>query len=204
MHHTLKYFFAILLFIISFSAFSNESIWKKSYSLEAKGDYKHAAATLTPLISRQKNEYALLRYAYLTYLQGNYKDSISSYQKAIDLYPDSIDARLGITLPLISQKRWRQVKRYTIQVLHKSRWNYTAHIRLMMSEEGMHNWDVLAKHAKQVAAVYPTDATALVYLARANIWQGNTRAALNAYTQVLNRLPSHIEASQFISKNKKH
>ncbi|VAW61395.1 hypothetical protein MNBD_GAMMA09-753 [hydrothermal vent metagenome] len=207
MYHNVKkisslLFSAILLLLISSSAHSNETVWTQSLKLEAQKNYEQAAVVLTPLIENNSDEYALLRSAYLSYMQGEFNDSISQYLEAIDLNPKSIDARLGVTLPLIAQRRWRQVKRYTYEVLRQSHWNYTAHIRLLIAEEGMRNWKDLASHAKQIAEIYPSDATALVYLARANIWLSNTRAAINAYKEVLKRSPAHIEARQFIAVNK--
>ncbi len=55
---------------------------------------------------------------------------------------------------------------------------------------------------KIVFTRYPADTTARVYLARAYLWQGNTRAAINAYTEVLKRTPAHAEARQFIIDNR--
>ena len=101
----------------------------------------------------------------------------------------------------MAQQRWRQVKSYSLQVLHLSHWNYTAHVRLMIAEEAMRNWSALDKHAAQLSRAYPSDATVFVYLARANAWQGDVAAAKAAYKKVLVRVPGHIEASDYM-KNK--
>ncbi|HHO58917.1 MAG TPA: tetratricopeptide repeat protein [Thiotrichales bacterium] len=200
MHPLKNYLTATLFFLLSFSAQADESVWQKSYALQAKGDYAGAANVLKAA-STAGDEFSVLRLAYLSYLQGNYGDAIDRYQQAIDMNPESIDARLGITLPLMAQKRWKQVKHYCMQVLRQSHWHYTAHVRLMIAEEGLRNWADLASHASQLARVYPSDATALVYLARAHAWQGDTAAALTAYKQVLKRIPAHIEAGRYIAKN---
>ena len=42
------------------------------------------------------------------------------------------------------------------------------------------------------------DATALVYLARAEARRGNTAEARRAYAAVLERVPDHIEAGAFL------
>jgi cytochrome c-type biogenesis protein CcmH/NrfG len=70
----------------------------------------------------------------------------------------------------------------------------------MISEEGEKKWDTLAKHAKQVTQRYPSDATALVYLARANAWMKNDSEASRAYKKVLERIPGHIEATQYLNR----
>jgi len=199
MYNMKKSFFLILL-LASSGSYAGGSVWEKSYQLAAAGKYEQAAEVIEP-VADAGNEYAVLRYAYLMYMQGENADAISYYKKAIDLNPDSIDARLGITLPLIAQKRWRQVKSYSLQVLRMSRWNYTAHLRLMVAEEGMRKWDALAEHAVKLAKVYPSDASALVYLARARAWQGDIAAAKAAYREVLIRLPAHIEANNYLKNN---
>jgi len=195
---------ALILFFVSAimtaTAYAGASVWEKSYQLALAGKYEQAASVIET-IADSGNEFAVLRYAYLLYLQGENADSISYYSKAIELNPDSIDAKLGITLPLIAQKRWRQVKSYSMQVLHMSHWNYTAHVRLMLAEEGLRKWGSLAEHAAQLAKAYPSDATALVYLARAHAWQGDVAAAKAAYRKVLVRVPGHLEASAYLKNN---
>ena len=69
----------------------------------------------------------------------------------------------------------------------------------MIAEEGQKKWIVLAKHAKEVSRRYPTDTTILVYLARASYWADNVDETKAAYMKVLNRLPGHIEATNYLS-----
>jgi len=200
-----KYITAIILIISSTGmAFGQEikNDWMASYTLEASGEYEKAAALLLPYMGDgERSEFATLRYAWLNYLQGNFNDAVRNYKKAMERNPRSIDAKLGITLPLIAQQRWREAKRYINQVLSQAPLNYTAHVRLLVCEEGLRNWEVLEKHASTVAAFYPTDANALVYLARAYAWQGKILLAKSVYNKVLIRIPSHLEALQYAKNN---
>ena len=190
----------ITLFFISFACYADDSVWKRSHDLEAKGDYEEAAAIIKPWAASD-DEYAILRYAYLKYMQGEYNESIEYYEKAIKLNPKSLSAKLGITLPQIAQGRWRQVKIYTRQVLARSDWNYTAHLRLMMAEEGTKKWHTLDKHAGKLVEIYPGDSEAYVYLGRANAWQGDEPVAKAAYKEVLHRSPDHVEADTYLKEN---
>lgn len=190
----------ITLIFVSFACSAGDSVWKQSHQLEAEGDYEKAAAVIKPWAA-SNDEYALLRYAYLKYMQGEYNESIEHYEKAIKLNPKSLSAKLGITLPQIAQGRWRQVKIYTRQVLLRSDWDYTAHLRLMMAEEAEKKWHTLDKHAGKVVVVYPSDVDSYVYLARANAWQGDTPVAKDAYTEVLHRSPDHLEAETYLMEN---
>ncbi len=194
---------ALLLMICLFTASVGAStlMWKKSYGLEKQGKYAQAAEAIEPMAKAGKDEYAVLRYAYLLYKQGRYNDSFDYYRKAMEMNRDSLDARLGITLPLLAQKRWRQVAVYTRQVLVKAEWNHTAHVRLMTAEEGMRKWHTLGRHAQEVTRVYPSDPMLWVYLARARAWMGDVKSAKAAYEKVLIREPDNEEAAEYLAKN---
>ncbi len=180
----------------------NDSPWEYSRVLEAKGEYKQAAALIQPLIEAggDVTEYALLRYAWLNYLLHNQEESLRHYQKALKVNPESIDARLGMTLPLMAMHRWNEVEQNAKQILRRSPWHFIAHQRLMAAEEGQRHWGILKKHASELAARYPSSYVPLVFLARAEIWLGDNTAARQAYVRVLRRMPSHIEANAFINK----
>jgi len=175
--------------------------WIESYRLEALAQYDSAAKSLEQIIKEQpRNEFAILRRGWLGYLRGAHNEAIRDYQRALDINPLSLDARLGLMLPLIAQQRWREVAAHASQVLEVSPWNYYAHVRLMISEEGEKQWEVLARHADKVHQRYPSDVTVLVYLARANDWMKEHKKARKAYAQVLERVPGHIEATQYLSR----
>lgn len=176
--------------------------WAESYELESQGDYAGAILTLAPILEADPaNEFAILRTAWLKYLHGDYNASMRDYRAALELNDQSLEARLGLTLPLLAQRRWREAAGVAEEVLAVAPWNYYAHIRLMIAEEGQRQWQTLARHAREVSARYPSDATILVYLARAEARQGNLESALGVYGQVLERIPGHEEAAAFIAQN---
>ncbi len=190
---------AACLFGFSLIASASTTVWEQSQQFEAKGEYLSAAALLQPLMQNGDNkEFSYLRYGWLNYLQGRHDVAESAYSKALQLNPQSLDARLGISLPLLAQQRWQDAALHLKQVLAVSPWDYTAHVRLMITEEGLQQWEVLARHAADINRRYPSDATILVYLARAHAWLGHKDKAKQAYSQVLIRIPNHAEASQYL------
>jgi tetratricopeptide (TPR) repeat protein len=193
-----KIVLAVLLSGASLAASANNA-WEQSLQAEAKGDYVSAAALIEPLLQTgDQKEFAALRVGWLNYLQGRYDAATAAYRKALLLNPQSVDARLGLTLPLLAQAHWQEAETVLKQLLTASAWDYTAHVRLMVAEEGQQKWEVLARHASDLNRRYPSDATALVYLARAQAWLGRTEKAKNAYQQVLVRIPAHAEASYYL------
>ena len=176
--------------------------WAESYQLETLGQYGSAVRALGPVIEADPaHEFAILRSAWLKYLDGDYNASIRDYRHALELNEQSLEARLGLTLPLLAQRRWREAAASAEAVLTAAPWNYYAHIRLMVAEEGQRQWQTLAGHAREVVARYPSDATTLVYLARAEAGQGDIQSALRTYAAVLERIPAHEEAAAFVAAN---
>jgi tetratricopeptide (TPR) repeat protein len=185
----------VLLALLAATQALGQSPWAMSYQLEAEGDYAGAAEALESIFETEPDhEFAILRRGWLEYLGEAYNDSIRDYRRALEINPDSLEAALGMVLPLLAQRRWREAAATTEQVLLVAPWNYYAHIRLMVAEEGLLRWQALADHATAASARFPSDATILVYLARAEIALGNRDAAETAYRKVLERFPEHEEA----------
>ncbi len=188
-----------LLFSVSICA---APVWERSYTLEAGGNYAGAASAMAIVLQQSPtHEIALMRRAWLSYLQGHYNKALDDYQQVLLINPKSIEARLGLTLPLMAQLRWQEAAVEARKIIDLSNWNYTAHLRMMVCEEALQQWETLASHATELSAHYPSDATIWVYLARAEAWQAHTELAKAAYGKVLELMPSHTEALAYVQKN---
>jgi len=193
--------FGLILAAVFASAHSFAAMdqWTESYRLESIIQYDAAVKTMDAIINKEpSNDFAILRRGWLNYLRGKHDSAISDYKKALKVNNQSLDAKLDVILPLLAQQRWNEAAKFSNEVLKVAPWNYYAHVRLMIAEEGQKRWKTLAKHADEVYRRYPSDATVLVYLARAQRWSGNIKAARSAYLKVLKRIPGHIEASQYL------
>lgn len=184
-----------LSLIASPVSFAEVNPWKESYRLEKIYQYDTALSVLKNISS--KNELVTLRRGWLNYLKGAHSESISHYKKAIQNNANSLDARLGIILPLLQQQRWREAAQNANKVLEIAPWNYYAHVRLMVTEEALKKWSELAKHANAIHQKYPSDSTVLIYLARANHKLGNKKAAQDAYKKVIELIPDNFEAKHY-------
>jgi tetratricopeptide (TPR) repeat protein len=173
--------------------------WQNSYKLEAAGKYAEALTAIDSVaVNGADAELKSLRRGWLYYLQGNYSEAIREYRYSVERNKQSVDARLGITLPMLAQKRWREAEQNARESLELAPNNYTGLLRLTLALEGQRDWVNMAKTATTLVATYPTDATAYTYLARAYAWQGRRNEAVAAYTAVLSRYPGHLEAKAFI------
>ena len=189
------------LLTTSWAYANDETAWLNSYNLEANKRYAEALSTIDSIPEDASDaQLLLLRRGWLHYLQGQYNESIDKYKQALQQNAKSLDAALGITLPLLAQQRWQEAALYSKQVLEIAPNQYTAYLRLILAEEGAHDWSAMKKHAEELTERYPTDSTAFVYLARAYAWLGDKDAAKKAYSAVLRRLPKHYEATAYLAK----
>lgn len=177
-------------------------LFKRSYALEAAGKYVEAAEILVPLHDTRNGdqELVMLRLGWLNYLQGQHNVSIDYYRQALRTNGHSIDALLGVTLPLLAQQRYRETAAFAGSVLEISHVNQVALQRMMVAAEGQKQWENLLGYAMTLASHYPSDTDALVYMARAHLWLNHSSLARDAYVKVLNRIPGHLEATAFLKK----
>lgn len=189
------------LTIATAPAMAQEAAWQNSYQLEAAGKYTEAFTALDGVAANGADaELKLIRRGWLYYLPGRFDESIREYRLAIERNPKSVDARLGITLPLLAAKRWREAEQSAQAALNLAPNNYTAMLRLVIALEAQKDWTIMAKVAANMAASYPTDASAYVYLARANAWLGKRDESVAAYTATLSRYPGHLEAKAYLAQ----
>lgn len=193
------YFAALTL--LATSAMADDGVWQKSYQLESVGKYTDALAVLDPVPANSADaELKSLRRGWLFYLLGRYDEAIREYRFAVARNERSIDAKLGLTLPLLAKKNWVDAENVAREVLKMAPNNYTALLRLTIALEGQKNWEEMGKVASVMVAGYPTDSSAYVYLARAKAWQGKVNEAVVAYLAVLSRYPGHAEAKAYLEK----
>ena len=191
----------VSLTISSAPAMAQEAAWQQSYTFEAAGKYTEAIAAIDAVPANGPDaELKLLRRGWLYYLPGRFDESIREYRLAIDKNSRSVDARLGVILPLLASKRWAEAEKATKAVLEVAPNNYTALLRLVIAQEAQQNWQGLYVTAKTMTEAYPSDTTAKVYLARSLAWMTKVPEAKIAYAAVLARFPGHLEAKAYIDK----
>ena len=197
MSKTVKFIMLLTLLNYANNIYAETTPWQESYRLETLYQYDAALSSLKSVTSN--NELVLLRRGWLNYLKGSHNKSIDNYKKALSKNGKSLDARLGIILPLLAQQRWREASLNANKALKIAPWNYYAHIRLMATEQALKQWEQLQKHAESAHQHFPSDSTFIVYLARANRKLGNTTIARKWYKKLLEIVPENIEAKIFLN-----
>ena len=86
---------AISLNVNAQSQVDLQNAFAESYTFENEGKYSEAIKSIKKYYDIESYE-VNIRLAWLSYMSGQFTESISYYQKSITLRPLSIEARLGI------------------------------------------------------------------------------------------------------------
>lgn len=199
----------LLLFMINMFSFglTNEEIKKayyNSYNYEKMQDYNDAIKALMPVYNAYPNGYTVnLRLGWLYYLKGNYKNSLYHYKKAIKILPYSVEARLGYTLPLLAQEKYKDVVDTCYQILKIDFYNYYGNLRLSFSLKKLKDYANAQKVVQKMLSLYPTDINFLVELGTIYFEIKDFKSAKQVFNDVLILDPVNSTAKIYMDKIKK-
>ncbi len=179
-----------------------QTAFEQSYTDEYNGDYSKAIDDLKNVYD--ENSYEInLRLGWLTYMGGFFTESSSFYQKAINLRPMSIEAKLGFVYPASALGKWQQVKQQYVKILEIDPQNSTANYRLGSIYYGNEDYTTALKYFETVVNLYPFDYDSLLMYAWTNFKLGKTKEAEVLFHKVLMNTPndeSALEGLELIKK----
>lgn len=193
----------VLVLFVMFSAtsfgqnnFTNvQEAFSKSYTLEAKGNFKEASDLLKAVY--QENSYELnLRLGWLTYMAGNFTESIAFYKKSIALFPYAEEPKFGYIFPLSALGKWDEVIAAYKEILTISPNNTKANYYLGSIYYNRNQFDKSVTHFQKVVDLYPFDYDGLLMYAWTNFKLGKKKEAKILFQKVLYNKPSDASALQ--------
>lgn len=129
-----------------------------SYRYEKAQNYLDAIRTMAPVIDAYPKGYtANLRLGWLHYLRGAHASARAHYEAAIKVAPDSLEARLGLLLPLLAQERYAEAEAVARQVVRVDPANYYGNLRLAFALRLQDKPAVAEEILARQLAFYPTD-----------------------------------------------
>lgn len=187
---------ALLAVLLSGQARAVEpaQLYLESYALESSYRYDAALERLQALQSAGEDAYVLqLRRGWLLYLLGRYTDSVDAYQGAIQAR-GAVEARLGLTLPLMALRRWKDAEGTCRDILAVAPGNQLAMTRLayVLYNQGRYSESEAAYQA--VIQQYPADLEMWAGLGWSQLKQGRKPAACKSFDTVLRFSPDHASA----------
>lgn len=198
MRYIIALFFS--MFILSLNANDDKLLlaFKQSYSLEAKSEYTKAITVMKDVYD--ENSYEInLRLGWLCYSAGQFAQSMSYYQNAINLKPYSVEAKLGYVLPASAAGNWDQVVVQYKKILEYDAQNSLVNFRLGMIYYGRKDYQTAQKYFERVVNLYPFDYDGNVMLAWSYLQMGKMREARVVFNKALLIRPDDASALEGIS-----
>lgn len=165
-----------------------QEAFSSSYTLENSGKYTAAADVLKKHYDESSYE-VNVRLGWLNYLGGMFVESMAYYNKAIQLMPYSIEARLGYTYPASSLGNWDQVISRYQEVIKIDAANYTANYKMGSIYYTRKDYNQAYKYFEKLVNMYPFDYDALHMFAWTNYRMGKLREAKVLFNKALLNRP---------------
>jgi tetratricopeptide (TPR) repeat protein len=166
-----------------------------SYAKEKSEKYSDAASALKAIYDA--NSYEInLRLGWLTYLGGQFSESMSYYNKAIELMPYAIEPRLGVVLPASSIGNWDMVIIQYNKILAIDPNNTVTLYRLGLISYDKKEYKQAYQYFEKVVNLYPFDYQSVIMLAWTNYRLGKTREAKILFNKALLYYPEDASAKE--------
>ena len=209
MRKKLIFFLFLFIYLITSKSFAItfqdiKNAYYNSYKYEMAGNYKDAIRSLMIVYSNYPNGYTVnLRLGWLYYLNKNYSNSVFHYKKALQVMPYSIEAKLGLTLPLLAQGKYSSVENICYQILNQDFYNYFGNLRLVYVLRLEGKYDLAEKIINKMLYIYPTDTKFLIELGIVKFKRGKLKDAQRIFNDVLILDPENITAKSYLEKIQK-
>ncbi|MBY0426057.1 MAG: hypothetical protein K2Q22_10505 [Cytophagales bacterium] len=172
-----------------------ETAFAESYEAESDNNYTKAIKILKEKYDA-KSYPTNIRLGWLHYKAGLYVESADYYQKAINLMPLSIEARLGYVLPAEALNNWSQaIKKYE-EILAIDSKNTTANYRLGHINYYRKNYKQAYSYLEKNVNSYVFDHYSLILFAWTNLRLGKLREAKILFHMVLLVNPEDTSAKE--------
>lgn len=175
--------------------------YHKSYRYERSQSYADAIKALSPVVTAFPQGYTVnLRLGWLNYLIGSYATARVHYETAIKTAPDSLEAKLGHTLPLMAQERYDEAEIAAKQVLRIDPSNYLANLRLAFAYRMLKKIDAAEDLLNRMLVLYPTDISLLTEYALIKVARNQGVDAKRVFNDILTLDPENVVAKAQLSK----
>jgi tetratricopeptide (TPR) repeat protein len=194
---------SILITIFTFSVLASNAqdytkltaAFSESYAKEKSGKYGDAILALKAYYD--SNSYEInLRLGWLTYLQGQFSESMGYYNKAIELMPYAIEPRLGAVLPASSLGNWDMVIAQYNKILTIDPNNTVTLYRLGLISYDRKDYKQAYQYFEKVVNLYPFDYQSIIMFAWTSYRLGKTREAKILFYKALLYYPEDASAKE--------
>lgn len=177
-------FFVLALSNAVFAQDAMQKAFEKSYEQEKSGNYAAAVQSILSVYN-PKNYECNIRIGYLKYLAGSYTESVTYYQKAIDIMPYAIEPRMGYVYPAAALNKWDDVVTQYNAILKIDPKNSQVNYRLGVICYNKKKYAQAYSLFEKVVNLYPFDYDGLIMYAWCNYRVGKLAQAKVLFNKVL-------------------
>ncbi len=172
-------------------------LYRQSYRQEARGEYANALSSMREVRKAAGPSYFLaLRTGWLTYLTGDYAGAEKSYREAIMAKPAAIEAKIGLTLVLYVEQKWKDLEALCKQVLAQDAKHAVVRARMAAGYYGAGNYADSAAIYRKLVEEYPGELDYQTGYAWALQRMGKREEARKLFQSVLAVSPDNVNANQ--------
>ena len=147
-----------------------------SYTEEGNGSYTNAINQMKSVYDDKSYEINL-RLGWLYYSAGMHQEAMNAYQKAINILPYSVEAKLGYVLPASTLGNWDKVIEQYQSVLKIDAQNSTVNYRMGYIYYNRKDYANAQKYFEKVVNLYPFSIDGVLMLGWTYLQQGNYKNA---------------------------
>lgn len=169
-------------------------VFKNSYAREAEGNYAAAIKELAVLNGFEY--YKNMRLGWLYYLSKNYESSKGYYQQATKIAPSSVEAWLGLCLPLEAKKETGELEAVYKKILSIDPMNSKINYALATIYYYKKEFALAEKYYDIVVKLYPFDYYSNLMAGWTKYFLGKKNDAKRLFNTVLIISPSDKSAKE--------
>ncbi len=171
--------------------------YRRSYLLEARGDYEGALALMSSIRKAEGASYFVtVRTGWLAYLAGDLARAEAQYREAMTAKPGATEAKLGLSAVLYAAHKWKDLEAVCKQILADDAKHAIVRERLAAGYYAMGNYPDAAAIYRKLADEYPGNLNLQTGYAWALQRMGKREEARRIFAGVLAVSPENINAIQ--------
>ena len=165
----------------------------ESYGLEATGNFSNAIEKIINIYTEDSYDMNV-RLGWLYYNLGNYPESEKYYQRAMEILPYSIEAKLGYVLPVSGLGYWDKVIEVYVEILAIDPQNTLINYRMggIYYERGQ--YEKAVDFLETVINLYPNDFDAVLLYAWTHFKMSRLKEAKVLFNKALLIKPNNASA----------
>lgn len=171
--------------------------FNSSINYETQNKLSEALNEMKNIYGDNKNDYLVnLRLGWLHYLSGDFGSSKKYYTSAVKINKNSIEAKLGLTLPLSYLGEWDAIKNLYWDIIKIDEYNYTANLRLGQIYLANAEYGNAKKFLEKAHKYFPGEYEANLSLGWTNYYLGDRQKAKELWVNAKMLSPDDSLATQ--------